>query len=51
MHIALVDDDPDQQALRRLLLESAGHSVSTFGSVATAIEGLKRARVDLLLVD
>lgn len=51
MHIALVEDDPDQQALLRLLLESAGHSVSAFGSVATAIEGLKRERVDLLVVD
>jgi DNA-binding response OmpR family regulator len=51
MHIGLVEDDPDQQALLQLLLQSAGHSVTAYGDVAGAIEGLKKARTELLVVD
>ncbi len=51
MHIGIAEDDPDQQALLRLWLESAQHSVATFGTVAQYIEALKRERFDMLLID
>lgn len=34
MHIGFAEDDPEQQALLQLLLQSAGHSVTGFGGVA-----------------
>lgn len=51
MHIGLVEDDPDQRALLELLLQSAGHSVTAYGDVASVIEGLKKERAELLVVD
>jgi len=51
MHIGIVEDDPDQQALVQLLLQTAGHSAAVFGSVAEALAGLKKERVELLVVD
>jgi len=51
MHISIAEDDPDQQALLQLLMQSAGHSVSVFGSVAESIEALKKERFELLVVD
>lgn len=51
MHIGIAEDDPDQQALLQLLLQTAGHSVAVFGSVAEALAGLKKERVELLVVD
>jgi len=51
MHISIAEDDPDQQALFKLLMQSAGHSVSVFGSVAESIEALKKERFELLVVD
>lgn len=51
MHLGIAEDDPDQQALMRLLLESASHSVAVFGGVAEAVDGLKKERVDMLVVD
>ena len=51
MHIGIAEDDPDQQVLLQLLLQTAGHSVVVFGSVAASIEVLKKERVELLVVD
>lgn len=51
MHIGIAEDDPDQQDLLRLWLESAQHSVATYGTVAQYIEALKRERFDMLLID
>lgn len=51
MHIGITEDDRDQQALLRLLIESAGHTVAVFGSVAECVEGLKKERFDTLVVD
>ncbi|WP_029001215.1 response regulator transcription factor [Azohydromonas australica] len=51
MHIGIAEDDPDQQDLLRLWLESAQHSVAAYGTVAQYIEALKRERFDMLLID
>ena len=51
MHIGIAEDDPDQQALMRLLMQSAGHSVAIFGSVAESIKALKKERFEMLVVD
>lgn len=51
MHICLVEDDPDQQALLVLLLQTAGHSVTAYGDLKGAIEGLRKERAELLVVD
>ena len=36
--ILLLEDDPDQLTIRKLLLENAGHQVRTAASVADAID-------------
>lgn len=51
MHIGIAEDDPDQAALISLWMEGAGHSVQVFGTVTAYIEGLKKRRFDLLLID
>lgn len=47
--LLLVDDDPDQLEVRRLLLEQAGHQVSTAESAAVAI-GLFLAQTPEIVV-
>ena len=51
MHIGILEDDPDQQALISLWLKSALHSVEVFGTVADMLEGLKGGSFDALLLD
>lgn len=51
MHIGIAEDDPDQAALIRLWMEGAEHGVQVFGTAAAYIEGLKKQRFDLLLID
>ncbi len=51
MHIGFLEDDEDQRALIGLWLDAAGHTHKDFASVAQALEGLKRERFDLLLID
>lgn len=51
MHIGIAEDDPDQAALLALWLEGEEHSVNVFGTAADYIEGLKKERFDLLLID
>ncbi len=51
MHIAVLEDDSDQRALLELWLGSGQHSSRSFGTTAQFIEGAKRERFDLLLID
>lgn len=51
MHIGFLEDDDDQRALIGLWLDAAGHTRKDFTTVASALEGLKRERFDLLLID
>ena len=51
MHIGILEDDEDQQALLRLWLSSAAHTSNMFGTVADMLEGLKREHFDALLLD
>lgn len=51
MHIGVLEDDADQQALLRLWLGSAQHGCRVFGTVAEMLEGLKREHFDALLLD
>jgi two-component system, OmpR family, response regulator RegX3 len=51
MHIGVLEDDPDQQALMKLWLRSAQHSVDVFGTVAEMLSALKGGSFDALLLD
>jgi len=51
MHIGILEDDEDQQALLGLWLSSAHHSCHEFGTVAEMLEGLKREHFDALVLD
>lgn len=51
MHIGMAEDDADQAALLSLWLAGGQHSVKVFERSADFIEGLKRERFDLLLID
>jgi len=51
MHVALLEDDPDQRNLLTLWLRQAGHSYREFDCVTDILEALKRQRFDLLLLD
>lgn len=51
MHIALVEDDSDQRDLMELWLGSGQHTSHGFGTAAEFIDGLKKERFDLLLID
>lgn len=51
MHVGVLEDDEDQQALICLWLTSAKHTCSVFGTVATMIDGVKGQHFDTLLLD
>ncbi|MFZ4479449.1 MAG: response regulator transcription factor, partial [Rhodoferax sp.] len=51
MHIALLEDDTDQRDLLELWLGSGQHTSRSFGTAKEFIEGLKKERFDLLLID
>ncbi|MCF8167658.1 MAG: response regulator transcription factor [Rhodoferax sp.] len=51
MHIGVLEDDSDQLALISLWLETAHHSCRGFGTTADFLEGIKKERFDLLLLD
>lgn len=51
MHIAFVEDDPDQAAVLKLWLESAGHAVDAFANGRDFMEAAARKTYELLLVD
>jgi DNA-binding response OmpR family regulator len=51
MHIAILEDDADQRALLELWLGSGQHTSRGFGMAAEFIEGAKKERFDLLLID
>ena len=50
-HILVVDDEPDLLELVRFNLERAGFSVETAASGCEALERLRRAPPDLMLLD
>jgi DNA-binding response OmpR family regulator len=50
-YIAVIEDEPEVQALLRDVLESEGHSVLTIAHGGTAQELLRDSRPDLILVD
>jgi len=49
--VLLVDDDAQQLAIRKLLLEAAGHAVAIAGGGLEAMRLLDELRPDLLLMD
>lgn len=49
--ILCVDDEPNSLILRKLVLEKAGYSVLTAGSVAQAMDIFSSQAVDLVLSD
>jgi DNA-binding NtrC family response regulator len=49
--LLVADDDLQQLALRKLLLEASGHEVSTAGTAADAGRLLAEVRPNLLLMD
>ena len=49
--LLVVDDDVQQLALRKLLLEAAGHEVAVAGDAPEARRLLEELRPDLLLMD
>ena len=49
--ILLVDDDPDQLEVRRMLFQQAGHEVYTAVDAGTALEVLDRAAPQLVVTD
>jgi CheY-like chemotaxis protein len=49
--VLLVDDDAQQLAIRKLLLEAAGHQVAAAESAPEATRLLAELRPDLLLMD
>ncbi|MEI7535996.1 MAG: response regulator transcription factor [Comamonadaceae bacterium] len=51
MHVAILEDDSDQRALLELWVGSGQHTTRGFGMAAQFIEGAKRERFDLLLID
>jgi DNA-binding response OmpR family regulator len=51
MHIAFVEDDPDQAAVLKLWLESAGHAVDAFANGRDFMAAAARKTYELLLVD
>lgn len=51
MHIAILEDDGDQRALLALWLDGGQHTSCSFGTTADFIEGIKKERFDLLLID
>ncbi len=51
MHIALLEDDTDQLALIELWVGSGQHSSRGFTTATEFIEGAKKERFDLMLID
>ena len=51
LHILVVDDDPDSQALTAFILEQYGANVTTAASAAAALTALAQLSPDLLLSD
>jgi DNA-binding response OmpR family regulator len=51
MHIGIAEDDADQLALLALWLSEGGHTSKGFATAGAFLDGLKRERFDLLLVD
>ncbi len=51
MHIAILEDDSDQSALLQLWVGNGQHSSRTFSTTAQFIDGIKKERFDLLLID
>lgn len=51
MHLGVLEDDEDQQALIELWLGSAGHTSTVAGTVALMLERLKTEHFDALLLD
>lgn len=51
MHIAILEDDPDQRALLELWVSSGDHTSHGFELAAEFIEGVKKERFDLLMID
>lgn len=51
MQIALLEDAPDQAELMQLWLESAGHKVHHFPTGAAYMEGMKKEKFDLVILD
>lgn len=51
MHIGLLEDDEDQRALMGLWITAGGHTYKAFTTIAEMMEGLKRERFELLLLD
>lgn len=49
--ILLVDDDPDQLDIRRLLLETKGHTVHTAPSATEAAGAAARCEPDVVVMD
>lgn len=49
--ILLVEDDPDQRLLRRMILERAGHAVNAAASPAEALAALQLGRPACVLMD
>lgn len=49
--ILLADDDADQVALQRILLETVGHQVETANSPADTLRLLAECQPDLVIVD
>ncbi len=51
MHLGVLEDDEDQQALIELWLDSAGHTSAVSSTVAQMLERLKVEHFDALLLD
>lgn len=49
--VLIVDDDTQQLAIRKLLLEAAGHIVAVADSAPEAVRLLEELRPDLVLMD
>ena len=51
MHIGILEDDPDQQALVELWLAGAQNTLVMYGTVAAMMAGLRTEKFDALLLD
>jgi CheY-like chemotaxis protein len=49
--VLIVDDDAQQLAIRKLLLEAAGHAVTVADGMPSAARQLEEQKPDLLLMD
>ena len=50
-HVLVVDDNPVNQEVTRLMLERSGHRVDTADNGAEAVEAVHRSRYDAVLMD